>query len=255
MKEAVRSHSAGPIEGSLADQIEAIARDLASGLHIPESHVIGITAVAVMVLCQVGPEVFSAGSTQPPPERSSPDQILKARARRGAGMLGFLRTVDSRYTVVFDERDKSASFKAIQGQDVSMAAGMDSREHQSKDERCREGPIPFQCRTGTCGTRRMGVLSGKDRLSPISDWERNRLQYFGYDFGSADRETHPRFVFPVRSSAWAISPSPLLPGTECLTSSASMRTGNPRERLIRTIPFREVSCNSKQGGVRLGGCP
>ena len=197
VKEVVISHAAGvPIEGSLADQIQAIARKLASGLNIPESHIIGITAVAVMVLRQVGPEVFSSGSTQPSPGRSSPDQILRARARRGRGLLGFLRTVDSRYTVVFDERDKASSFKAIHGQDVSMAAGMDRRDHQSKDERCSEGPIPFQCRTGTCGTCWMGVLSGKEELSPITDWERSRLQYFGYDFGSSDHETHP----PIRLS-------------------------------------------------------
>ncbi|MEE8349182.1 MAG: 2Fe-2S iron-sulfur cluster-binding protein [Acidobacteriota bacterium] len=201
IKEAVSSHAetSTSMEGSLADQIQAIARELASSLKIPDSHLIGITAVALMALRQVGLEVLSASSTQPVPPRSSPDQILRTRAKKGGGLLSFLRTVNSRYTVVVDERDRAGFFKAIHGQDVSMASGADTTDYRPKDPRCGQGPIPFQCRTGTCGTCWMGVLSGKERLSPVSDWERDRLQGFGYDFGSSDHETHP----PIRLSCQA----------------------------------------------------
>lgn len=198
VKEAVSSHAEASIssDGSLADQIQVIAEQLASRLQIPESHLIGITAVALMALRQVGLDVLSASSTKLDPGRSSPDRILKARAKKGGGLLGLLRTIDSRYAVVFNERDKASFFKAIHGQDVSMAAGMDRRDYRSIDPRCTEGPIPFQCRTGTCGTCWMGVISGKANLSPITDWEKDRLKYFGYDFGSSGRETHP----PIRLS-------------------------------------------------------
>ena len=45
----------------------------------------------------------------------------------------------------------------------------------------------------------MGVLGGTENLSPISDWEKDRLKYFGYDFGNSDSETHP----PIRLSCQA----------------------------------------------------
>ena len=198
VKEEVSSHAEAStsVDGSLADQIQVIAEKLASRLQKPESHLIGITAVALMALRQVGLDVFSASSTKLAPRRSSPNRILKARARKRGGLMGLLRTINFRYTIVFNERDKASFFKAIHGQDVSMAAGLDRRDFRSINPRCAEGPIPFQCRTGTCGTCWMGVLGGKENLSPISDWEKDRLKYFGYDFGSSDRETHP----PIRLS-------------------------------------------------------
>ena len=58
-----------------------------------------------------------------------------------------MRTVDAKYTVVFNEKEKRSFFKAIHGQDVSMAAAKDPRDYRSIDLRRTEGPIPFQCRT------------------------------------------------------------------------------------------------------------
>ncbi len=137
-------------DGSLADQIQAIANKIASELRVPESHLIGITAVALMVLQQIGRDAFSATSLNPPQRKSSPEQVLKARSRKRGGLLGFLRTVDARYTVTFNEQDKSARFQAIHGQDISMAAGKDQRDYQSVDPRRIGGPIPFQCRVANC---------------------------------------------------------------------------------------------------------
>ncbi|MDA2936793.1 (2Fe-2S)-binding protein [Acidobacteria bacterium AH-259-A15] len=201
VKEAVCSHaeSSTSTEGGLADQIRAIARKLASTLQVPESHLIGITAVALMALRQIGPAVFSATSIKAAKRKASPNKVLRARSRKRGRFFGFLHTVDSKYTVIFDEHDKASRFEAIHGQDISMAAGKDHRDYQSIDPRRIQGPVPFQCRTGTCGTCWIGVLSGKEKLSPISEFEKARLKYFGYDFGSSDQETHP----PVRLSCQA----------------------------------------------------
>ncbi len=186
-------------EGSLADQIQAIAKELASSLQAPESHLIGITAVALMVLQQIGKDAFSANPLKAPRRKSSPEQVLKARSRKRGGLLGFLRTVNAKYTVTFNEQDRSARFPAIHGQDISMAAGKDERDYQSIDLRRIEGPVPFQCRVGTCGTCWIGVLGGKEKLSEISAFEKERLEYFGYDFGRSEQETHP----PIRLACQA----------------------------------------------------
>ncbi|MDA2932830.1 (2Fe-2S)-binding protein [Acidobacteria bacterium AH-259-D05] len=200
-KEAVCSHaeSSTSTEGGLADQIRAIAKKLASTLQVPESHLIGITAVALMALRQIGRAAFSATSIKAAKRKSSPDKVLRERSRTMSRIFGFLHTVDSKYKVIFDEQDKASRFPVIHGQDISMAAAKDRRDYQSIDPRCIEGPVPFQCRTGTCGTCWIGVLSGKEKLSPISEFEKERLKYFGYNFGSSDQETHP----PIRLSCQA----------------------------------------------------
>ena len=194
--EAVCTHAESSIsgEGSLTDQIQAIAQKIASKLRVSESLVIGITAVAFMVLQQIGKGAFSATSVNPPQRKSSPERVLRARSRKRGGLLGFLHTVDARYKITFNEQDKSACFQAIHGQDLSMAAGKDERDYQSIDPRRIGGPIPFQCRVANCGTCWIGVLGGKEKLSEISPFEKERLKYFGYDFGNSEQETHP----PIR---------------------------------------------------------
>ena len=199
--EAVCTHaeSSASGDGSLADQIQAIANKTASKLQVPESHLIGITAVALMVLRQIGRDAFSAKSLKTPERKTSPERVLRARSRQRKGLLGFLRTVDARHTVTFNEQDKSARFQAIHGQDISMAAGKDERDYQSVDPRRIGGPIPFQCRVANCGTCWIGVLGGKEKLSEISNFEKERLKYFGYDFGNSEQETHP----PIRLACQA----------------------------------------------------
>ena len=199
--EVVCAHAEGSIsgEGSLTDQIQAIAQKIASKLRVAESLVIGITAVALMVLQQVGTGAFSATSVNPTQRKSSPERVLRARSRKRGGLLGFLRTVDARYTITFNEQDKSACFQAIHGQDLSMAAGKDERDYRSIDPRRIGGPIPFQCRVANCGTCWIGVLGGKEKLSEISPFEKERLKYFGYDFGNSEQETHP----PIRLACQA----------------------------------------------------
>ena len=199
--EVVCAHAEGSIsgEGSLTEQIQAIAQKIASKLRVAVSLVMGITAGALMVLQQIGTGAFSTTSVNPPQRKSSPERVLRARSRKRGGLLGFLRTVDARYTITFNEQDKSACFQAIHGQDLSMAAGKDERDYRSIDPRRIGGPIPFQCRVANCGTCWIGVLGGKEKLSEISPFEKERLKYFGYDFGNSEQETHP----PIRLACQA----------------------------------------------------
>jgi ferredoxin len=47
------------------------------------------------------------------------------------------------------------------------------------DERC--APVPFSCRSASCGTCRVDVLEGADRLEPPRDEELDVLDIFGDD--------------------------------------------------------------------------
>ncbi len=184
---------------NLGAQIHKVVKTLSSDLKIPESHLIGITAASLMSLQQVGLATLAETSPKFSTKKSSPEQFLKALTKKRNNLFGFLKTVDSKHTIVFNEHDKKCSFKAINGQDISMASGMDLLNYQSADPRCSEGPIPFQCRTGTCGSCWIGVLRGKENLSAIGEFEKERLHYFGYDFGIPQCESHP----PIRLSCQA----------------------------------------------------
>jgi ferredoxin len=201
VKAAVRSfaESLTSCDQSLESQIREVAKTLASDLKIPESHLIGITAGAFMALQQIGLPALATASTEASVKRSSPERFLRAQLKKRGRLFSFLKTVNSKHAIVFDERNKKCCFKAINGQDISMAAGMDRRDYLSADPRCSEGPIPFQCRTGTCGSCWIGVLRGKEKLSPVSEFEKTRLEYFGYNFGISKCESHP----PIRLSCQA----------------------------------------------------
>jgi ferredoxin len=47
----------------------------------------------------------------------------------------------------------------------------------------RNAPVPFSCRSATCGTCRIDVLEGADRLEPPRDEELDVLALFGDDPG------------------------------------------------------------------------
>ena len=185
----------------IAREVESLAAGLAGQIGADKSLLTGVSAVALMVLEQIGSQRLQDGSGElPEKSRFSADRILRQRTRvEGRGIFGFLRTVDRRHTVVFDESRKDARFEAIHGQDVSTAAAGDPRGYRSRDPRCIQGPIPFQCRSGSCGSCWIGVLGGRERLSEISPFEKERLKYFGYDTANLDSEPHP----PIRLSCQA----------------------------------------------------
>jgi ferredoxin len=149
---------------------------------------LGMSAVALMTLRQVGPEAFRASPGQlhlsPAARRRSPRQVLRRRAKNDwQGLLGFMRGLKKRWTVTFDENDPGARFPLINGQEIATAARADGREYRSKEPRCTpgEGPIPVECRAASCGTCWVGVLAGAEKLSPVVDRdERKRMAVFGY---------------------------------------------------------------------------
>lgn len=174
-----------PSEIKLAGAICAAARSAANAANADESLLVGITAVAFMTIVQVGIEAFKDAPGRLHIDvkhaRLSPEQVLSARAKDdGQGLFGFLKTVDKKWTVTFDENTDGATFKLINGQDLAWAAAGDKRDYKRADERRIEGPIPVECRNASCGTCWVGVLGGAEKLAPVSGRERRMMREFGY---------------------------------------------------------------------------
>ncbi len=182
------SSGAAPDSLDLVSVIREIAGRVARQAHVDDALTIGISAVGLMTLQQIGAEAFAtsaiAARVQIPRAAvaKTPDLVLKLRARdKGQGLLGFLRGVRRQHRVTFDEHDPAATFIAIETQHLTTAAANDRRDYRTKDARCHEGPIPVQCRSASCGTCWIGVLGGRERLLPVDARERQRLREFGYD--------------------------------------------------------------------------
>jgi ferredoxin len=167
----------------LAAQIQEIARGLAAETRLRVDELVGITAVGVRTLQQVGVSAFSSSVGTPDPNvpRASADAVLADRARDDwQGLFGRLRGDRRRWTVTFDEAAEDARFPLIHSQHLTTAAALDQRDYRSDDPRCAEGPIPVQCRSCSCGTCWVGVLGGAEKLSPMDERERNKLAACGY---------------------------------------------------------------------------
>src|SRR5436305_7676784 len=87
----------------LADEIRQVAARAAERVKTDSSLVLGITAVGLMTLDQVGLDKFKAasGEVRKPGGlmAKSPDQIVAERERDDSqGLLGFLRTVDKKFS-------------------------------------------------------------------------------------------------------------------------------------------------------------
>jgi ferredoxin len=184
-----RQATAGGVQATnaeLADHIRTIAREVAEGLQVDQSLLIGITAVAFMTIRQAGLEAFRAAPGKVLLDarqiKKSPAQILKKRAKDDSqGVLGFLKTVDKKWTVTFDETDESAHYKMNNMQDLAWGAAEDhTRDWRAIDPRRGEGPIPVECRSAACGTCWVGVLGGAEKLAEVGTRESTRIKEFGY---------------------------------------------------------------------------
>lgn len=171
----------------LAAEILAVARDAAAAAKVEESLLVAVTAVAFMTARQAGLEALRAApgevSVGVRADRRKPGEVLRARARDdGQGPLGFLRTTDKQWTVVWDESRRDARFKLMHRQEVASASPNDTRDWSQIDPRCTvdEGPIPVQCRSASCGTCWVGVLGGAEKLSPVQERERKVMRQLGY---------------------------------------------------------------------------
>jgi ferredoxin len=186
-KTAVQSLDPVPA-GGLAPIIVAVADGAARTARVDREMLLGMSAVALMTLRQVGPEAFAAAAGRihlsERVRALSAHQIMRRRARDDwQGPLGFTRGLKKRWTVTFDENRPDARFTAINGQEIASAAQSDRRDYRSVDTRCTpgEGPIPVECRAASCGTCWIGVLGGAAKLSPVVPRDEGRpMKTFGY---------------------------------------------------------------------------
>jgi ferredoxin len=171
---------------NLADEILAVASAVAAEVKVDVSLAVSIVAVAFMTVQQVGLSEFgkTPGSVQLDQKHAkrSPEQILKARAKDDSqGLLGFLRTVNKKWTVTYDENDDTAIYKMNHLQDLAWGAADDqTRNWRELDPRRIEGPIPVECRSASCGTCWVGVLGGAEKLTDVVAREGKQIKKFGY---------------------------------------------------------------------------
>ena len=176
----------GSESGSLADQILSVADQAAKQAKAERSLVIGITAVAFMTIRQAGLEAFEAAPGKMLIDKKhagmSPGDVLRTRAVDDSqGLFGFLKTVDKKWTVTYDENDGRAKYRLNHVQDLAWGAADDrSRNWRELDPRRVEGPIPVECRSASCGTCWVGVLGGAEKLSDVAAREGKKIKEFGY---------------------------------------------------------------------------
>ncbi|HEX6047193.1 MAG TPA: 2Fe-2S iron-sulfur cluster-binding protein [Pyrinomonadaceae bacterium] len=187
VKQAVLQHAREfSAQEPLADQILSVAQKAASSLKVDRSLVVGITAVAFMTIQQAGLDAFEKSPGRMLIDnkhaRKSPEEVLRERAKDDSqGLLGFLRTVNKKWTVTYDENDDSAKYRMNHVQDLAWGAADDrSRNWREIDPRRIEGPIPVECRSASCGTCWVGVLGGAEKLSDVAAREAKKIKEFGY---------------------------------------------------------------------------
>jgi ferredoxin len=170
---------------TLSDQILGVASLVAKQLKVDQPLVVGITAVAFMTVQQAGFAAFNAPGKMlldKKHARKSPSQVLSERAKDDSqGLFGFLKTVNKKWTVTFDENDDRAHYKLNNIQDLAWGAADDrSRNWREIDPRRVEGPIPVECRSASCGTCWVGLLGGAEKLSDVAAREGKKIKEFGY---------------------------------------------------------------------------
>jgi ferredoxin len=189
VKTAVQKHARdySPDETrSLSDQILSVAQQAAKQAKADPSLVIGITAVAFMTMRQAGLTAFETAPGKmlidQKHARKSPSEVLRERAVDDSqGLLGFLKTVDKKWTVTYDENDNRAKYRLNHVQDLAWGAADDrSRNWREIDPRRIEGPIPVECRSASCGTCWVGILGGAEKLSDVAAREGKKIKEFGY---------------------------------------------------------------------------
>jgi ferredoxin len=190
VKKAVEQHAqefrSSSFDAALADQILAVAEQVARQVKTDRALTVGITAVAFMTVQQAGLEEFEKAPGKMLIDdrhaRKSPEQVLRERAKDDSqGLLGFLRTVNKKWTVTYDENDDRATYRMNHVQDLAWGAAEDrSRNWREIDPRRVEGPIPVECRSASCGTCWVGVLGGAEKLSDVAAREGKKIKEFGY---------------------------------------------------------------------------
>ena len=174
---------------NLANEIKEIAKTAANNSKADVSLLIGITAVGLMTLQQVGFDAFKNAEGKiyidKQHAKKSASSVLAERAKDDSqGILGFLKTIDKKWTVVYDENTNDARFTLFDAEELASGSARDqSKNWKEMDERCWEGVIPVECRAASCGTCWVGVLGGAEKLSEVARLERKQMKIFGYNQG------------------------------------------------------------------------
>lgn len=182
-----RAESFNDENADLSDEIKQIAKTVAAKVKADESLLVGIAAVGLMTLAQVGLEEFknAKGAIETPKGlmKKSPEQIVRERAKDdGQGILGFLKTVNKAWSVRYDESKSGGKFKIMNDEEIASGAARDqSQNWLAQDARCGEGVIPVECRSAACGTCWIGILGGAEKLSDVAPRERRQMKIFGYN--------------------------------------------------------------------------
>jgi ferredoxin len=167
----------------LGAQVQELAVRVAAAADAPPAEVLGITAVALRSLQQVGPAALQGSSgrlvAQGLYARRTADQVAARRSAGARGWRRFFAGARRQSAVTFNERDPSARFPIIHSQHLTTAAALDTREYRRVEPRCSEGPIPVHCRACSCGTCWVGVVAGAHTLSPMDERERDKLAECG----------------------------------------------------------------------------
>jgi ferredoxin len=168
----------------LGAQVQELAARISGAARVPPAEVLGIAAVALRTLQQVGHDVLGASAERLADgglyEKLSADQIVAWRAGRGThGWRRLFGAAPRQSDVTFNERNPAAKFPLIHSQHLTTAAALDTRDYRSAEPRCSEGPIPVHCRACSCGTCWVGVLAGADKLTAMDERERAKLAECG----------------------------------------------------------------------------
>lgn len=192
---AVAGSEEAPGSLDLAELVTDVADRAAAETSTDRPLLLGISAVGLMTLQQVGLPAFAEvpGEVHLPDEvrEQSPEEVIARRNRdKPKGMFAFLKGLRREYEVTFDETDPDTySFDVIYAQHLTTGARDGSADYPEVNPRCKhdEGPIPVQCRSAACGTCWVGVLGGNDNLSEVEDLERRRIRTFGYIHSDEER--------------------------------------------------------------------
>jgi ferredoxin len=190
-KDAIEKRAASFTEENtdLSNEIKEIAKVAAQNSKADVSLLTGIVAIGLMTLRQVGFNAFknAEGKTYIDKKhaKKSAKAVLEERAKDDSqGILGFLKTIDKKWTVVYDENSNDAHFALFDEEELASASARNqSKNWKEMDERCWEGVIPVECRSASCGTCWIGVLGGAEKLSEVERLERKQMKVFGYNQG------------------------------------------------------------------------
>jgi len=170
----------------LVEIIKDVACRTASKLNVERQLTNAIAAVGLATLNQVGLEAFKAApgeinAMQKLPK--SPEAAIADREKDDSqGLLGFLKTVNKKFSVAFGGVNSAGKFSIIAAEEIASASQKDrSQPWQESDDRCWEGPVPIECTSASCGTCWVGVIGGREKLSAVLPRERRAMKVFGYN--------------------------------------------------------------------------